>query len=92
MYIGGAKVNEGNGSLNLATVQTALDQASGTVAPNTSLSKSIDIRLELPLTINNTFKGDSVGSAGAITAFDVSSLFTIVATQENNPGWTEAGN
>ena len=48
----------------------------------------IEIRLELPLTTDNTYQNSEI-SAGS--EFNIAGLFTIVATQENNPNWNEAG-
>jgi len=80
---------------NPATLQTALDSVATTLAPGASIGTPIKIRLELPLTTTDAKQGlvldTDTGTAGT-QAFDVSSLFTIMATQENNPGWTNAGN
>lgn len=91
MYVGGKKVNNGDGTLNLATVQTALDGLTTTIAEGASIGSNIDIRLELPLTTGNAYQNSSVGTGGALTAFNISSLFTIIATQENNPNWSVSG-
>ena len=73
-------------------LQTALDSAVVTLAPGTKSDNPIKVRLELPLLTDNTLQGDSVGADGTDAAlFDISTLFTIMATQENNPGWDESG-
>ena len=92
MYIDGTKVNDGSGTLNLDTIQTALDSLATVLNPNESITNKIKIRLELPLLTGNAFENKSVGTGGTQAAFDVSTLFKITATQENNPGWSEAGN
>lgn len=58
------------------------------IAPATS--KKIYIRLELPLETGDDFQNGKTGYL-AINNFDISKLFTIKATQENNPGWTTGG-
>lgn len=50
----------------------------------------LDIRLELPLTTIDDFQSDAVVS-GDVTSFNLNNLFTIKATQENNPKWNNAG-
>lgn len=73
-------------------LQTALDLAVITLAPGAKSNNPIKVRLELPLLTDNTLQGDSVGADGTVAAsFDISTLFTIMATQENNPGWNESG-
>lgn len=74
---------------------TSLDSALNTAlsgqtwGPNSTLA--LDIRLELPLTTNNTEQASHTAYVSA-SNIDLSKLFTITATQENNPGWNESGN
>lgn len=51
---------------------------------------TLNIRLELPVLTDNGKKDLSV-SQNAVTSFDLNNLFTITATQENNPGWKTDG-
>ena len=55
---------------------------------------SIYIRIELPLSTGNAYNSGSGGFVSGndkVDSFDVSKLFSITATQENNPGWKEDG-
>lgn len=49
---------------------------------------NLKVRLELPLNTGNDYQGNENGT---ITDFNIDELFTIIATQENNPGTTETG-
>lgn len=52
----------------------------------------IQLRVELPLTTVNYYQDRSTGNdTNGNTDFDITNLFEIVATQENNPGWNEDG-
>lgn len=73
-----------------ATFITALNNILNTETWEQNHVLTLDIRLELPVLTDNTKKGLSV-SQGAVTSFDLNNLFTITATQENNPGWLENG-
>lgn len=84
-----------NGNVtDTTTLQTALNSAKVTLAPGASLASPIKVRLELPL-LTADGKQNAVLDASTdpgTQAFDVSSLFTIMATQENNPGFSDSGN
>lgn len=55
-------------------------------------SFGLTIRFELPLLTENKFQGkDTVGSVAGDDGVDIRNIFTIVATQENNPGWNQDG-
>lgn len=72
------------------TIETALGASSLVLSPNAT--KTIKIRLEFPLTQGNTYQNDGgSGHNGTISSFDISDLFEIKATQENNPKWDESG-
>ena len=65
-----------------------------TVAPNTGVNPLIQLRVELPLLTDNSKQNLTTGqstSDGTAGTFDITSLFEIVATQENNPGWNQLG-
>lgn len=71
-----------------------------TVAPGTGVNPLIQLRVELPLLTNNNYqdlttgetgKDDDGNKLGTPGTFDITSLFEIVATQENNPGWNQNG-
>lgn len=69
------------------TIETALGASSLVLSPNAT--NTIKIRLEFPLTQGDTYQNDGgSGHNGTISSFDISGLFEIKATQENNPGWT----
>ena len=53
-------------------------------------SQVVDVRLELPLATGNTYQNKAVAT-NAEQGFDISKIFEIRATQENNPGWNEDG-
>lgn len=55
-----------------------------------SKSQLVSVRLELPLTTGNAYQGAGDGTK-TITDLNISNLFEIRATQENNPGWNEDG-
>jgi predicted ribosomally synthesized peptide with SipW-like signal peptide len=79
---------------DVASLQSALDATTNSLAAGQSLASPIKIRLELPLLTTDAYEGKvlDVDTVTAGTqALDISSLFTIIATQENNPGWTDAG-
>lgn len=88
-------VGKKGGTLAEATDLTSLNSALNTAlsgqtwGPNATLV--LDIRLELPLTTDNTKQTEKTTS-GTVSNIDLSKLFTITATQENNPGWNESGN
>ena len=50
----------------------------------------VDVRLELPLATGNTYQNNAVAT-NAEQGFDISKIFEIRATQENNPGWEQNG-
>lgn len=78
LYVDGNKVDLETGiSVNLASISGGNSQL-------------VDVRLELPLGTGNTYKNKAVGT-NAEDGFDVSKIFEIRATQENNPGWNEDG-
>ena len=77
-----------------ATLQTKLDKIFENTTLGNGQSVTLDVRLELPLDTDNTYQNDSLnGTSGVetITEFDINNLFTVVATQENNPGWGTDG-
>jgi len=58
----------------------------------TTTGVKIQIRVELPILTGNTMMdADTTGGNATDGAIDILNLFEIVATQENNPGWTQAG-
>ncbi|CDM67312.1 hypothetical protein CM240_0133 [Clostridium bornimense] len=76
--------------------------ASGAQVDLTTLASSksqlVSVRLELPLTTKNSYEKSVDGTAttvdyqgGTVTDLNISNLFEIRATQENNPGWNEDG-
>lgn len=71
-----------------------------TVAPGTGVNPLIQLRVELPLLTNNKYQDLTTGETGKDAdgnklgtpgTFDITNLFEIVATQENNPGWNQNG-
>lgn len=62
------------------------------VAPGQA-APTVQMRVELPLDTVNYYQDRQTGNgvAGLYTDFDLTNLFEIVATQENNPGWNENG-
>lgn len=65
-----------------------------TVAPESGVNPLIQLRVELPLLSGNKYQDLTTGQAasdGTKGTFDITSLFEIVATQENNPGWNQDG-
>lgn len=65
-----------------------------TVAPESGVNPLIQLRVELPLLADNKYQDLKTGKSptgGTEGTFDVTSLFEIVATQENNPGWNQDG-
>lgn len=81
LYVNDTEVNMGNlatgAQVDLATLAS-------------SKSQLVSVRLELPLTTGNDYQYSEDGS-GTITDLNISNLFEIRATQENNPGWNEDG-
>ena len=78
LYVDGNKVDLKSGiKVNLASIAGGKSQL-------------VDVRLELPLGTGNTYQNKAVGT-NAEDGFDVSKIFEIRATQENNPGWNEDG-
>lgn len=78
LYVDGNKVDLKSGiKVNLASIAGGKSQL-------------VDVRLELPLVTGNTYQNKAVGT-NAEDGFDVSKIFEIRATQENNPGWNEDG-
>lgn len=81
--------------VNSTSFGTLLDNdltcAVATVAPGQA-APTIQMRVELPLTRTNTYQNKQTGD-GVVgsTDFDITNIFEIVATQENNPGWNEDG-
>ena len=53
-----------------------------------SVAQVKEVRLELPPTTNKDYQGLSISGT---ESFDLTQLFEIIATQENNPGWKENG-
>lgn len=54
----------------------------------------VDFRVELPLMTGNKKQGLSSLKAAdgtPVAPFEITNMFEFVATQENNPGWTQAG-
>ena len=74
---------------NVTTLNSKISSILGNALVPNQTAK-IYIRLELPLNTADTAQGKLVES-GTISNFDLSKLFTIKATQENNPGWTTDG-
>ena len=81
LYVNDSEVNIGN-----LTTGAQVDLA--TLA--SSKSQLVSVRLELPLTTGNAYQGVGDGTK-TITDLNISNLFEIRATQENNPGWNEDG-
>lgn len=62
----------------------------GNLTPGQSLQ--IKMRVELPLLTTNEYQELTNGGSGAgVSGFDITKLFDVVATQENNPGWNQNG-
>lgn len=59
------------------------------VKPNETLR--VNIRVELPLDATNYYQDRKTSDDTYTTGFDVTQLFDVVVTQENNPGWNENG-
>lgn len=73
----------------LKTYQIAsLDPATTT---DESAGIKFQVRVELPLLTGNNMMEKSNITAGVTTGLDLTKLFEVVATQENNPGWTQDG-
>jgi len=68
----------------LATAYAATDVKSGETV-------SINMRVELPLNTDNSMQDAVTGTGTTQKPFDITNLFDIVATQENNPGWNVSG-
>lgn len=73
----------------------------GTYAGGATDTVPVDIRFELPLTTPNsvtdaagktTVYQSATNTATGVNGINLSGLVEVVATQENNPGWSEAGN
>lgn len=81
LYVNDTEVNMGNlatgAQVDLATLAS-------------SKSQLVSVRLELPLTTGNAYQGAGDGTK-TITDLNISNLFEIRATQENNSGWNEDG-
>ena len=75
----------------VANLQTELINNSAVYAPGTS-EIMLNVKLELPLMTGNYYQdANSKGGTSHDVLFDVTKLFDIVATQENNPGVNEDG-
>ncbi|MBU5316109.1 hypothetical protein KQI30_07475 [Clostridium bornimense] len=78
LYVNGKKVDLASGiKVDLASIAGKKSQV-------------VDVRLELPLATGNTYQNKAVAT-NAEQGFDISKIFEIRATQENNPGWNEDG-
>lgn len=77
----------------LSDLNSKLDKVLGTsIEPGNNID--IYIRVELPLVTNDDYKSKTTqGTSNLVstTEFDITKLFTIRATQENNPGWGTNG-
>ena len=74
----------------LVDLETANVVDLGVVAPGESSQKVVDVRFELPLlTINDKQEAKNVN--GSVESLNLSDIFEIQATQENNTGWNEDG-
>lgn len=71
-------------------LQTELINNSAVYAPGNSKIK-LNVKLELPLMTGNAYQDANTSNSGSQADFDVTQLFDIVATQENNPGVNEDG-
>lgn len=99
LYVGSidSATNKPNNDIALiadaSELQTKINGILGdSLAPGHSVG--IYVRIELPLITENTYKEKKItGTSNAVTVnnFDLSKLFTIKATQENNPHWNEDG-
>ncbi len=54
-------------------------------------SVRINVRVELPLGTTNSYQEKTTSSTELADGFDLSKLFDVVVTQENNPGWNQDG-
>ena len=65
------------------------------IETGTALSQDnfgLKIRFELPLLTKNKFQdAQTVADASDTDGVDIRNLFTVIATQENNPGWNVDG-
>ena len=78
-----------NSTFELGTLAPTKDITNGT---DTSIK--IQVRVELPRLTGNLKQDKDTSKLDDATtdlSFDIANLFEIVATQENNPGWTQAG-
>lgn len=84
--------NQANGtSLDPNGFQDLKDEwAAYNQAVSNSKVKTFSLRLELPLETGNDQQNESLGGTEGVE-FDINDLFEIVATQENNPSWSEDG-
>ena len=62
----------------------------GVVSPETTLDRAVDIRFELPLLTGNN-KQNLKNVNNTVKSLNLSDIFEIQATQENNPGWNQDG-
>lgn len=83
----------GGNVIELIPLQAGTNASPVTEATNgTETGVKIQMRVELPLLSGNNYQDLNTTSATDGTgALDILDMFEIVATQENNPGWTQAG-
>lgn len=84
----GWKLYVNNTEVNMENLASGAQVDLATLA--SSKSQLVSVRLELPLTTGNAYQGAGDGTK-TITDLNISNLFEIRATQENNPGWNEDG-
>lgn len=84
-YLNGGSIEDAAKDL-----QTELINNSAVYAKGNSTIK-LNVKLELPLMTGNYYQDKDTTNAGKQVNFDVTQLFDIVATQENNPGVNEDG-
>lgn len=83
----------GGNVIELIPLQAGVSDSPVTEAiKGTATGVKIQMRVELPLLSGNKYQDLNTTSATDGTgALDILDMFEIVATQENNPGWTQAG-
>lgn len=74
----------------LVDLETANVVDLGVVAPGQSSQKVVDVRFELPLLTRND-KQNATNVNESVESLNLSDIFEIQATQENNTGWNQDG-
>lgn len=74
----------------LVDLETANVVDLGVVGPNGVSQKVVDVRFELPLLTEND-KQNATNTNASVSGLNLSDVFEIQATQENNGGWNQDG-